>query len=77
MKLNKRIEAEIENGIPVTHAKFHQAVDNLNNVPSSDFNLNSNNVERRIEMHLTDMGLICLQNGQYFIVFKSNIISVR
>lgn len=77
MKLTPLLESKIEGGIPVTHAKFHQAVDNSTKEPSSDFNMASNNSGRRVEMWLTDVGLICLHKDEYFIVPEANIISLR
>jgi hypothetical protein len=79
MKLSNagNLATYIENGISVAHAKFHQSVDNSNKEPSTEFNMASGNAGRRIEMWLTEIGLVCLHKDEYFIVPTANIISVR
>lgn len=57
----------IEGGIPVSRAEFHAAVNNVDGVPENMFSEKSENKGRRADMWWTPAGLICHQQGKYFV----------
>lgn len=60
----KLIQKLFDEGIPVSVAKFRDAVDNINNVPETHFSEKSDNASRRVEMRLIANGsLICKQKN--------------
>ncbi len=61
--MNPYLQKLIETGIPVSQAKFHAAVNNANQTPENDFNVNSNSTERRVDMWYTSHGLVCHQKN--------------
>lgn len=63
----------IDAGIPVSEAKFIQAVDNAESTPETYFSKKSSNSSRNSEMWWTSIGLVCLQREKYFVVPFSNI----
>lgn len=63
----------IERGIPVRAAYFRDAVNNGDDIPENYFSKDSNVSSRRVDMWLTEMGLICFHKGRYFGVPDSTV----
>lgn len=61
--MNKQLENLIKNGIPVSEAYFHAAVQNADKVPESSFNINSDKPTRKVKMWWTPHTLICCQRS--------------
>ena len=65
MKTSKKLEQAIENGITVTQAQFHTAVNNSDKVPDTVFDTASTKSTRQVQMWLTSMGLVCLHKEDH------------
>lgn len=55
-------------GLPARKTRFQGDVNNIDQVPESEFNESSKAPSRRVEMRLVPQGLLCLQKEQYFLV---------
>lgn len=69
-----KIKTLKNNGICVSKATFHTAVNNADNSPENNFDVNSNNLSRRVDMWYTPVGLLCHHKGKYFITPLANIV---
>jgi len=74
VKNSDRIEALIEDGIPVKKAVFHQAIANGFKEPETNFSSDDPKVGRRVTMYLTPNLLICFQNDRYFATPLANVV---
>ena len=72
-----KIKQLIESGIPLVKTRFHQAVNNAEGMPESQFNDDSSNPSRKVKMWLTQCGVLCLHKDAYFIVPTSNVIETK
>ena len=72
--MNQNLSKLIESGIPVDHARFHQPINNVDNVPESQMSAKTDNKSRKANMWLTADGLVLEQKGKYIIVPLSNVI---
>lgn len=84
--MNPILQSLINNGIPVSRAQFHSAVNNADQIPESTFSDDSPTPSRRVNMWYTPNGLVCHQKAtkisgfvnkgedRYFIVPLATII---
>jgi len=70
-----KIEQLIENGIRVTKATFHSAVDSAYGTAENRLLHKSDNKQRQAEMWITDLGLLFHQNKKYTLVPLANVIA--
>lgn len=56
----------METGIPVHKAIFHQAVNNGNGEPQSQFFMSSSKKQQKVKMSWVSNMLICFHEGVYF-----------
>jgi hypothetical protein len=68
---------QIENGIQVHKAVFHQAIANGFGEPESNFSSDDPKLNRKVEMWLTPTLLVCRQNDKLFATPHANLVYVR
>jgi hypothetical protein len=68
MKLDKLLA----NSFPISKAEFVKAVNNARSMPEAGFDIDSNVPGRRVSMYLTTLGLVCEQDGIYFMTSLDN-----
>lgn len=66
-KSNSVLEKLWESGLPISHARFTIGMINGVAETHTEFNVASNKVGRKVEMRLVPQGVLCLQQGKYFL----------
>lgn len=78
--MNQTLQNLIKNGIPVSKAQFHSAVNNADQTPENYFSIDSEVPSRKVEMWYGPSGLVCHQKtaksreDRYWIVPLPTII---
>jgi hypothetical protein len=68
------IQRMIEQGLPVTRAEFHAAVNNGDNIPENYFSNKSNVKSRNVQMWwINGNGILCLHHDKYFLVPAASV----
>ena len=72
--MNQNLFKLIQSGIPVREARFHQPINNVDNVPETQMSAKTDNKSRKANMWLTSSVLVLEQKGKYIMVPLSNVV---
>lgn len=74
--MNKIEELKAE-GIPVSQAIFHSAIESGFKTAEHRLLAKSDNKQRQATMYFTALGLLVIQNGKHILVPLANVIDVQ